>query len=93
MSIEKIKALFGSEEVMLELIESDTGHLVLRNGRGDKSKELVKIQLHQDVKDALGDQFQTVAQHIVQVILFNLLEKQLGEWHATVVDEPPAHYS
>lgn len=92
MSVEKLKALFGSEEVMLELIESDTGEMILRNGKGEQ-KELVKIQLNADIKDALGDKTHVLAQQMVQMVLFNLLEQQLGEWHANVVDEPPQFFS
>lgn len=93
MSVEKLKALFASEEVMLELIESEAGELVLRNGRHETAKELVKIEFHPDLREALDEQMHIVAQHMVQAVLFNLLEKQLGEWHANVVDEPPRHYS
>ncbi len=92
MSVEKLKALFGSEEVMLELIESDTGEMILRNGKGEQ-KELVKIQLNADIKDALGDKTHVLAQQMVQMVLFNLLEQQLGEWQANVVDEPPQFFS
>lgn len=93
MSIEKLKKLFGNEEVMLELVEAKTGELVLRNGLTDEAKELIKIEFHPDVREVLGDQIHTVAQHMMQAVLFNLLEKQLGEWHANIVDEPPQHYS
>lgn len=92
MSVEKLKALFGSEEAMLELIESDTGEMILRNGKGEQ-KELVKIQLNADIKDALGDKTHVLAQQMVQMVLFNLLEQQLGEWQANVVDEPPQFFS
>lgn len=93
MSISKLKQLFGSEEVMLELIEAETGELILRNGRHEQAKELVKITFHSDVREALDGEMHMVAQHMVQAVLFNLLEKQLGEWHANIVDEPPVHYS
>lgn len=93
MSVEKLKALFGSEEVMLELVETDNGDLVLRNGRGEEGKQLVKIEINPDVREILEDQVHVVAQQMVQVILFNLLEKQLGEFQTQVVDEVPKHFS
>lgn len=92
MSISKLKDLFGDEEVMLELIESNSGEMILRNGHGEQ-KELVKIQLDADIKEVLGDRTHVLAQQMVQMVLFNLLEQQLGEWHANIVDEPPQYYS
>lgn len=92
MSIAKLKELFGSEEVMLELIESNTGEIILRNGNGEQ-KELVKIQINEDIKDALGEKTHILAQQMVQMVLFNLLEQQLGELHANIVDEPPQFFS
>lgn len=92
MSISKLKDLFGGEEVMLELIESNSGEMILRNGHGEQ-KELVKIQLDADIKEVLGDRTHVLAQQMVQMVLFNLLEQQLGEWHANIVDEPPQYYS
>lgn len=92
MSISKLKDLFGGEEVMLELIESNTGEMILRNGHGAQ-KELVKIQLDADIKEVLGERTHILAQQMVQMVLFNLLEQQLGEWHANVIDEPPQYYS
>ncbi|MDO4223685.1 MAG: hypothetical protein Q4D05_06645 [Acinetobacter sp.] len=93
MSIEKLKELFGSNEVMLELVEVEDGQLVLRNGRGDESKHLIKIDIHEDMREVLGEQVHTIAQQMVHVVLVNLLDQQLGELHAQIVDEKPKHFS
>ncbi len=44
-------------------------------------------------KPLLGDQTAVVAQHMIQAALFGLLEKQVNEWHAEIVDEQPQFMS
>ncbi|MQY89081.1 hypothetical protein F4T75_11370, partial [Acinetobacter baumannii] len=41
----------------------------------------------------LGEQTPIVAQHMIQAALFGLLEKQVNEWQAEVVDEQPKFLS
>lgn len=93
MSVSKLKELFGSDEVMLELVEVDNGDLVLRNGRSSDSKELVRIQINEHIREMLDDKIHGVAQQMVQIILFNLLEQQLGEFQAQIIDEAPKRFS
>jgi hypothetical protein len=92
MSIEQLKALFGNQDAILELVQLEGGELALRNA-GSEQEPLVKIQFNDEVKALLGDQTLIVAQHMIQAALFGLLEKQVNEWQAEVVDEQPKYLS
>ena len=92
MSIQQLKELFGSQEAILELVQLEGGELALRNADSEQ-EPLVKIQFNDEVKALLGDQTPMVAQHMIQAALFGLLEKQMNQWQAEVLDEQPAHLS
>ncbi|NNP68134.1 hypothetical protein [Acinetobacter sp. Ac_5812] len=92
MSMQQLKELFGNQEAVLELVQLEGGELALRNA-GSENEPLVKIQFSDEVKAILGDQTATVAQHMIQAALFGLLEKQMNEWQAEVIDEQPPHLS
>ncbi|QSQ95320.1 hypothetical protein [Acinetobacter indicus] len=92
MSIEQLKALFGNQDAILELVQLEGGELALRNA-GSEQEPLVKIQFNDEVKALLGDQTPIVTQHMIQAALFGLLEKQVNEWQAEVVDEQPKYLS
>ena len=92
MSIEQLKELFGNQEAILELVQLEGGELALRNA-GSESAPLVTIQFNEELKALLGDQTTVVAQQMVQAALYGLLEKQVGEWQAEVVDEKPQIFS
>ena len=92
MSIEQLKELFGNQEAILELVQLEVGELALRNA-GSESAPLVTIQFNEELKALLGDQTTVVAQQMVQAALYGLLEKQVGEWQAEVVDEKPKFFS
>lgn len=92
MSIQQLKELFGSQDAILELVQLEGGELALRNA-GSEQEPLVKIQFNDEVKALLGDQTALVAQHMIQAALFGLLEKQIRQWQAEVVDEPPKYLS
>ncbi|MEQ1103591.1 hypothetical protein [Acinetobacter ursingii] len=92
MSIQQLKELFGSQEAILELVQLEGGELALRNADSEQ-EPLVKIQFNDEVKALLGDQTPMVAQHMIQAALFGLLEKQMNQWQAEVVDEHPQHLS
>ena len=92
MSIEQLKELFGNQEAILELVQLEGGELALRNA-GSESAPLVTIQFNEELKALLGDQTTVVAQQMVQAALYGLLEKQVGEWQAEVVDEKPPFFS
>ena len=92
MSIEQLKELFGNQEAILELVQLEGGELALRNA-GSESAPLVTIQFNEELKALLGDQTTVVAQQMVQAALYGLLEKQVGEWQAEVVDEKPKFFS
>lgn len=92
MSIQQLKELFGSQEDILELVQLEGGELALRNADSEQ-EPLVKIQFNDEVKALLGDQTPMVAQHMIQAALFGLLEKQMNQWQAEVVDEQPQHLS
>lgn len=92
MSMQQLKELFGSQEAILELVQLEGGELALRNA-GSENEPLVKIQFSEEVKAILGDQTPLVAQHMIQEALFGLLEKQMNQWQAEVVDEKPKHLS
>ncbi|MDV7704768.1 hypothetical protein [Acinetobacter pittii] len=88
MSIQQLKELFGNQEAVLELVQL----LALRNA-GSENEPLVKIQFSDEVKAILGEQTPVVAQHMIQAALFGLLEKQVNEWQAEVLDEQPKFLS
>ena len=92
MSIEHLKELFGSQEAILELVQLEGGELALRNA-GSEKEPLVKIQFNDQVKALLGDQTQVIAQHMMQAALFAMMEKQVNEWQAEIVDEQPKYMS
>ena len=92
MSIEQLKELFGNQEAILELVQLEGGELALRNA-GSESAPLVTIQFNEELKALLGDQTTVVAQQMVQAALYGLLEKQVGEWQAEVVDEKPQFFN
>jgi hypothetical protein len=92
MSIEQLKELFGNQEAILELVQLEGGELALRNA-GSTKEPLVKIQFNDEVKSLLGDQMPVIAQHMVQAALLALMEKQVSEWQAEVVDEQPKYLS
>ena len=92
MSIEQLKELFGNQEAVLELVQLEGGELALRNA-GSEKEPLVTIHFNDEVKALLGDQTPVVAQHMVQAALFSLLEKQVSEWQAEIVDEKPQFMS
>ncbi|EXB45963.1 hypothetical protein [Acinetobacter sp. 1000160] len=92
MSMQQLKELFGSQEAILELVQLEGGELALRNA-GSENEPLVKIQFSDEVKAILGDQTPAVAQHMIQAALFGLLEKQMNQWQAEVLDEQPSHFS
>ena len=92
MSMQQLKELFGNQEAILELVQLEGGELALRNA-GSEAEPLVKIQFSEDVKAILGEQTPMVAQHMIQAALFGLLEKQMNELQAEIVDEQPTHFS
>jgi hypothetical protein len=92
MSMQQLKELFGNQEAVLELVQLEGGELALRNADSEK-EPLVKIQFSDEVKEILGDQTPSVAQHMIQAALFGLMEKQMNQWQAEVLDEQPAHLS
>ena len=92
MSIQQLKELFGNQEAVLELVQLEGGELALRNA-GSEQEPLVKIQFSEEVKNILGDQTPLVAQHMIQAALFGLLEKQMNQLQAEIVDEEPQYLS
>ncbi|MGE8683489.1 MAG: hypothetical protein ACN6OV_03220 [Acinetobacter sp.] len=92
MSIEQLKELFGNQEAILELVQLEGGELALRNA-GSEKDPLVTIQFNEELRNILGDQMNVIAQQMIQAALFGLLEKQVDEWHAEVVDEKPKFMS
>lgn len=93
MSIQQqLKELFGSQEAVLELVQLESGELALRNADSEKAP-LMTIQFNDDVKEILGDQAGVVAQNMVQAALFSLLEKQMNQMNAEIVDEQPQYFS
>ena len=92
MSMQQLKELFGHQDAILELVQLEGGELALRNA-GSEQEPLVKIQFSQEVKNILGDQTPLVAQHMIQAALFGLLEKQMNQLQAEIVDEEPQYLS
>ena len=88
MSIEQLKELFGNQEAILELVQLEGGELALRNA-GSENQPLVTIQFNDEVRALLGDQTATIAQHMIQAALFGLLEKEMNQFNAEVVDDEP----
>ena len=92
MSIEQLKELFGNQEAILELVQLEGGELALRNA-GSEKEPLVKIQFNDEVMKLLGDEMPVIAQHMVQAALFAIMEKQINELQAEIVDEQPQYFS
>ncbi|OTG85642.1 hypothetical protein B9T31_10805 [Acinetobacter sp. ANC 4558] len=92
MSIERLKELFGNQEAILELVQLESGELALRNA-GSETEPLVTIQFNEEVRTLLGENTPLVAQSMIQAALVGLLEKQVNEWQAEVVDEKPKFMS
>lgn len=92
MSIDQLKELFGNQEAILELVQLENGELALRHANSEKDP-LVTIQFNDEVKSLLGDHIPMIAQQMIQAALMGLLDKQVNEWHAEVVDERPQFYS
>lgn len=92
MSIEQLKQLFGNQEAILELVQLESGELALRNA-GSEAQPLVTIQFNDEVKALLGEHTAVVAQSMVQAALLGLLEHQMDELQAHIVDEKPKHFS
>ena len=92
MSIEQLKELFGNQDAILELVQLEGGELALRNA-GSEQEPVVKIQFNEEVRALLGDQTPVIAQQMIQAALYGLLEKQVNEWQAGVVDEKPQYLS
>lgn len=92
MSIEQLKELFGNQEAILELVQLEGGELALRNA-GSEKEPLVKIQFNDEVMKLLGDEMPVIAQHMVQAALFAIMEKQVSELQAEIVDEQPQYFS
>ena len=90
MSIEQLKELFGNQDAILELVQLEGGELALRNA-GSEQEPLVTIQFNEEVRALLGDQTPVIAQQMIQAALYGLLEKQVNEWQAGVVDEKPQY--
>ena len=92
MSMQQLIELFGHQDAILELVQLEGGELALRNA-GSEQEPLVKIQFSEEVKNILGDQTPLVAQHMIQAALFGLLEKQMNQLQAEIVDEEPQYLS
>ncbi|ANF80991.1 hypothetical protein A3K93_01495 [Acinetobacter sp. NCu2D-2] len=92
MSIEQLKELFGNQDAILELVQLENGELALRNA-GSETQPLLTIQFNDEVKKLLGDQVPVIAQHMIQAALFGLLEKEVNEMQAEIVDQKPKFYS
>lgn len=92
MSIEQLKELFGNQDAILELVQLEGGELALRNA-GSEQEPLVTIQFNEEVRALLGDQTPAIAQQMIQAALYCLLEKQVNEWQADVVDDKPQYLS
>lgn len=92
MSIEQLKEIFGSQEVILELVQLETGELALRSA-GSETAPLVTIQFNEEIKAILGEQTSMVAQHMIQAALMALMEKQLDQQLADPLDEKPKYLS
>ena len=92
MSIEQLKQLFGNQEAILELVQLESGELALRNARSE-AQPLVTIQFNDEGKALLGEHTAVVAQSMVQAALFGLIEQQMKEIQAHILDEKPKFMS
>ena len=92
MSIEQLKVLFAKQDAFLDLDRLEVGALALRS-EGSHKQPLVMIQFNDVVKALLGEQTPVIAQQMIQAALYGLLEQQVNEWQAEVVDEEPKYMS
>lgn len=92
----KIKAqLLGEglpKEALLELIQTEEGHLELRDAQ-NKEEPLVCIQFSDAVNKMLEGDVQVIGQHMIQAAIQFVMHKQMINWHANVYDEEPQYYS
>ncbi|ESK38251.1 hypothetical protein P256_01782 [Acinetobacter nectaris CIP 110549] len=92
MSIQQLKELFGNQDAVLELVQLESGELALRNAQSEE-EPLVTIQFNDEIKQLLGETTNTVAQNMIQAALMGLVEKQVNQLDAEIVDEQPKYLS
>lgn len=92
MSIQQLKELFGNQDAVLELVQLESGELALRNAQSEE-EPLVTIQFNDEIKQLLGDTTNMVAQNMIQAALMGLVEKQVNQLNAEIVDEQPKYLS
>ncbi|MCF9034498.1 hypothetical protein [Acinetobacter nectaris] len=92
MSIQQLKELFGNQDAVLELVQLESGELALRNAQSEE-EPLVTIQFNEEIKQLLGETTNTVAQNMIQAALMGLVEKQVNQLDAEIVDEQPKYLS
>ncbi|MBF7689718.1 MULTISPECIES: hypothetical protein [Acinetobacter] len=92
MSIQQLKELFGNQDAVLELVQLESGELALRNAQSEE-EPLVTIQFNDEIKQLLGDTTNMVAQNMIQAALMGLVEKQVNQLDAEIVDEQPKYLS
>lgn len=92
MSIQQLKELFGNQDAVLELVQLESGELALRNAQSEE-EPLVTIQFNDEIKQLLGDTTNMVAQNMIQAALMGLVEKQVNQLDAEILDEQPKYLS
>lgn len=81
-----------AKETTLELVEADNGTLLLRDT--EKNDEpLMTIDFSDKLKDLLGQETQSIGQHMIHAAIQVIMQKQMSQWHAHVYDKEPTHYS
>ena len=88
MSIQQLKELFGNQEAILELVQLEGGELALRNA-GSETEPLVRRFNLVKMLKILGEQTPTGCTAYDPSPLFGLLEKQMNQLQAEIVDENP----
>lgn len=81
-----------AKETTLELVEADNGTLLLRDTEKDE-EPLMTIDFSDKLKDLLGQDTQSIGQHMIHAAIQVIMQKQMSQWHAHVYDKEPAHYS
>ncbi len=81
-----------AKETTLELVEADNGTLLLRDTEKDE-EPLMTIDFSDKLKDLLGQDTQSIGQHMIHAAIQVIMQKQMSQWHAHVYDKEPANYS
>ncbi|MFB2537984.1 MULTISPECIES: hypothetical protein [unclassified Acinetobacter] len=87
-----LKRIFGSDEVMLELVQLEDGAMALRIANTEDAP-LVRIEFHEEICKLLGEDLSVVGQGMIHAAVFGVMEQQAKRWRSQVAEASPEIYS